>query len=351
MKIVFTGGGTGGHVIPNLAIIKAVRQLAGHAEIFYLGSQNGPEKKLVEKVGVKFFTIAGGKWRRYFSLKNMVDSIKIPVGVMQSIHHLIKIKPNIVFSKGGFVSVPVVIAAAILRIPIIIHESDFSPGLATKIAARFATKICLAFPTARNAGKMRITGNPIRSIGNATHGREFLKFKNDRPTLLVAGGSSGANFLNNLLTKTIGELATKMNIVWLTGRGKSSEKSLPSNVRVFEYLDAEYLDVLAAADLIVSRAGAGAIFEISTTSRPSILIPLPAKSSRGDQIENARFFEKNGAAIVLSQSEAKPRDFTKLVSWLIVDEPRRTKIGAAARKLAPEKSAEKIARIILEEAK
>ena len=284
-------------------------------------------------------------------MQNAVDAVKIPVGITQSLHRLAKIKPNVVFSKGGFVSVPVVVAAAILRIPIVIHESDLTPGIATKIAARFAKIICLAFPIAQNAGKIRITGNPIRAVGDAERGRKFLKFGNERPILLVAGGSSGADFLNNLLAKTVGEIAVKMNIIWLTGRGKLSEKSLPGNVRAFEYLDAEYLDILAAADLVVSRAGAGALFEIAAHTKPSILIPLPAESSRGDQIENAQFFEKKWCSSRASAIENNSARFHKTRFFVSQQTNRDGRKSAPPRGNCPRKiPLKKIARIILETA-
>ncbi|MFH0776622.1 MAG: undecaprenyldiphospho-muramoylpentapeptide beta-N-acetylglucosaminyltransferase [Patescibacteria group bacterium] len=351
MKIVFTGGGTGGHVIPNLAIIAAVKKLAGHAQIFYLGSQDGLERKLAEKTGIEFYAIQTGKLRRYFDWQNAVDALRVPVGIVQALHRLIKIKPQVVFSKGGFVSVPVALAAALLRIPLIIHESDLSPGLATRLTARFAKKICLSFPTTHPGHKIQITGNPVRPIGSAEHGREFLDFGNDLPIVLIAGGSTGAVFLNLLLERSVFALAHKTNVVWLTGAGKLPKMDLPENVRLFDYLDQEYLDVLAAADLVVSRAGANALFEIAAASRPSVLIPLPAESSRGDQVENAKFFEKAGATMVMPQEKAKPHDFAKLVIWLLSDSARLAKIGAAAKNLAPSDAAERIAKIILDAAK
>lgn len=347
MKIVFTGGGTAGHVIPNLAIIAELRRIAGHAQIFYLGSKNGIEKKLATEAGIQFYGIQTGKLRRYFDWQNLVDAVRVPVGVTQAIYRLVKIKPNAIFSKGGFVSVPVAIAASLLRIPIVIHESDLSAGLATRITARFAKKICLSFPTKYTGGKLEITGNPVRPIGKPQRGRDFLKFNSAKLIILIAGGSSGATFLNALTEQAIFELANKANVVWLTGPKDKPKVRIPENVRVFEYLDAEYLDVLAAADLVISRAGANSIFEIAAAARPSVLIPLPLATSRGDQIENARFFEQHGAAMVLPQEKAKPHDFAKLVIWLLSDPDRLTKIGTAAKKLAPTDAAEKIAKIIL----
>ncbi len=352
MKIVFTGGGTGGHVIPNLAIIEELHKIAGYTQVFYIGSKAGPERKLANAAGLEFYAIATGKMRRYLSLQNAVDAIKVPIGITQAIRLLLKIKPNLVFSKGGFVSVPVAIAAAILRIPLIIHESDLTPGLATRLTSRFAKKICLSFPVTHPGNKIQITGNPVRPIGDAQRGKDFLKFNNDLPIVLIAGGSSGATFLNLLVERSLSELVKKVNLVWLTGKGKRSADLTPvKNVRVFEYLDTEYLDVLAASDLVVSRSGANAIFEFAAAGKSSVLIPLPAELSRGDQVENARFFERAGAAVVLPQTKAKPHDFAKLVIWLTSSPERLEKIGEAAKKLAPLDAAERIAKLILDVAK
>ncbi len=349
MKIVFTGGGTGGHVIPNLAVIEEIRKLAGHAQIFYIGSKHGVEEQLTEKARVEFYGIQTGKLRRYLSLQNAVDAVKVPIGITQAIHRLLKIKPDVVFSKGGYVSVPVAIAAGILRIPLVIHESDLTPGLATRITTRFAKKICLSFPITHPGQKIQITGNPVRPTGSAEHGKEFLKFENEKPIVLIAGGSSGATFFNLLIEKSISELEKKINIVWIHGKNKKPDCELQTaNCRLFEYLDTEYLDVLAASDLVVSRGGANAIFEIATAGKPSVLIPLPAEISRGDQIENARFFERAGATMVLPQEKARPHDFTKLIIWLISNPERLQKIGEAAKKLSSKDSAERIAKIILD---
>ncbi|MFH0834098.1 MAG: undecaprenyldiphospho-muramoylpentapeptide beta-N-acetylglucosaminyltransferase [Patescibacteria group bacterium] len=351
MKIVFTGGGTAGHVIPNLAIIDELHKIAGHVQIFYLGSKNGIEREIAEKKGIEFYAIETGKLRRYLDWQNAVDAVRIPIGITQSIYRLVKIRPNVVFSKGGFVGVPVSLAAAFLRIPLVVHESDLSPGLATRLTSRFAKKICLSFPTTRSNQKIQITGNPVRPLGDVERGKKFLGFEKEKPILLVAGGSSGADFLNELLEKSLFILSNKMNVVWLTGRGKKPQIDAPENVRIFEYLDAEYLDVLAASDLVVSRAGANALFEIAAAGKPSVLIPLPAESSRGDQIENAHFFEQNQAAMVLPQEKAKVHDFAKLAIWLLSDAERLAKIGKAAQKLAPTDAAERIAKIILDAAK
>ncbi|MFH1375721.1 MAG: undecaprenyldiphospho-muramoylpentapeptide beta-N-acetylglucosaminyltransferase [Patescibacteria group bacterium] len=350
MKIVFTGGGTGGHVIPNLAVISELKRLAGYAQIFYIGSRNSIEERLAREAGIEFHSVSTGKLRRYFSFQNVVDAVKVPVGIIEALKLLLKLKPNAVFAKGGFVSVPVAIAAGILRIPLVIHESDLTPGLATKITARIAKKICLSFPTAKPNKKMIVTGNPVRPLGSAQRGKDFLKFEEEKPIVLVTGGSGGAAALNKLLEETFLALVRKVNLVWLTGDTKLSSVSHPS-LRVFDFLEKEYLDVLAASSLVVSRAGANTIFEIAAAGKPSILIPLPRTASRGDQIENAQFFERASASIILRQEKAKAWDFTKLVFWLTAERERLQKLGDAAKLIAHDDAAEKIAKIILDVAK
>lgn len=350
MKIVFTGGGTGGHVIPNLAVIDELKHLAGYAQIFYIGSRNSIEERLARKAGIEFHSVTTGKLRRYLSFQNVVDAVKVPVGITEALKLLLRLKPNVVFAKGGFVSVPVAIAAGILRIPLVVHESDLTPGLATKITARIAKKVCLSFPTERLGKKMIVTGNPVRRGGSAERGREFLKFEDEKPIVLVTGGSGGAAALNKLLEETFLALVKKVNLVWITGDTKLASVNHPG-LRVFDFLEKEYLDVLAASDLVVSRAGANAIFEIAAAGKPSILIPLPGTTSRGDQIENARFFEHARASIILQQEKIKIWDFTKLVFWLVAEPERLQKLGDAAKCIAHDDATEKIAKIILDVAK
>lgn len=359
MKIVFTGGGTGGHVIPNLAIIAELKKIKPKIQIFYIGSRDGIEQKIAKKAGIEFHSVTTGKLRRYFSLKNFSDASRIPLGIIQAIKLLRKIKPSVVFAKGGFVSVPTAIAAGILKIPLIIHESDITLGLATKICSKFANKICLSFPPLKNA-KLKIknaqlTGNPVRTNGSAIKGKKFLGFKNKKPIVLVAGGSSGSAFLNQLVSKTLFPLIEKTNIVWLTGENakcKINPRDISGvNVKVFQFLEKEYLDVLATADLVISRAGANALFEIAAAGKPSILIPLPKAGSRGDQILNAKFFAKSGASIVLLQEKATPKKFTKLVTGLISNKSHQRKMSASAKKIAPKNAAKKIAKLILNEVK
>jgi len=350
MKIFFTGGGTGGHVIPNLAVIAALRKMKPRAEIAYIGCRNSIEEQLVKEAGLKFFAVRSGKLRRYFSLRNLTDAAKIPVGILQAIRLLQRLKPDAVFAKGGYVSIPTAVAAGILKIPLIIHESDATFGLATRIAARFASKICVSFATTKTSEKTILTGNPIRQNGNATRGKKFLKFGNRKPIVLITGGSSGASFLNRLVELVAKNLGRKVNLVWITGGQISKPLKFPG-LRVFDFLRKEYLDVLAASDLVVSRAGANAIMEIAAAGKPSLLIPLPREGSRGDQILNAKFFQQNKAAEVIYQETLTAEEFIESVLKLLKNKKQLKQMGEAALKLSPKDAAQKIAKIILDETK
>jgi len=348
MKIVFTGGGTGGHTIPNIAIISEFKKLKPYAQIFYIGSHNSIEEKFARENKLKFFIITVGKLRRYFSWQNFLDAIKIPIGILQAILILRKIKPDAVFAKGGFVSLPTTVAAGILHIPLVIHESDSTFGLATRVSSKFAKKICVSFPLKTTDSRITVTGNPIRTTGSTEQGKRLLNFKNKKPIVLIVGGSSGANFLNNLTISALPSFIQKVNIVWICGKNKKPIQKIKSeNIRLFEFLDIEYLDILAAADLVVSRAGANAIFEIAAAKKPSILIPLPKNGSRGDQILNANFFEESGASINLEQKDISVKKFTEIIFSLLKNTHRRKQMATATAKLAPRSAATKIAKIIL----
>lgn len=352
LKFVFTGGGTGGHVIPCLAIIAELKKLAPKSEIIYIGEKNSIEERLAKKAKLNFYTVSTGKLRRYFSVQNLTDALRVPLGIWQALRLLRKQKPHAVFTKGGYVSVPTAVAAGLLKIPLIIHESDFTPGLATKIASRFAEKICVSFAKTKEflpTGKTILTGNPIRPLGSSAAGRKFLKFGNRKPIILVTGGSTGAQFLNQLIAGIAPKIAEKANLVWLTGPGKiTNYKFKIKNLKIFDYLGSEYPDVLSATDLVIARAGANTIFELADAGKPSVLIPLPTAGSRGDQILNAEFFSEAGASKLMLQAEIDPARFTKLILGLIDDKIRLKKMGSAAKKLAPKNATQKIAKLILE---
>ena len=305
--IVLTGGGTAGHVTPNIALIPRLQELG--YKISYIGSYEGIEKKLIEELGIPYYGISSGKLRRYFDLKNFSDPFRVLKGFSQARKILKQLKPDVVFSKGGFVTVPVVIAANRLKIPALI-QSDMTPGLANKLCLSSATKICCNFPeTASNlpADKAVLTGTPIRQellSGNAEAGRKFCGFNADKPVLMVIGGSLGAASVNDNVRKILPELLKEFQVVHLCGKGKTDESLKGTTGYVqYEYIKDELPDLFSLADIVISRAGANAICEISELHKPNLLIPLSAKASRGDQILNARSFERQGFSMVLEEEE------------------------------------------------
>ena len=305
-KIVMTGGGTAGHVTPNIALMPRLRELG--YEIDYIGSHTGIEKELIEAQQIPYFGISSGKLRRYFDLKNLSDPFKVLKGYSESKRLLKRLKPDIVFSKGGFVSVPVVLAAKKCGIPAIIHESDMTPGLANRIAMRGAAKICCNFPETLEylpKEKAILSGSPIRQellTGEAKKAFDFCGFTEKKPTILIIGGSLGSEFINTAVREIIGELLKDYNIIHLCGRGKLDESlsNLPGYAQ-FEFISDELNDFFALSDIVISRAGANAICELLALKKPNILIPLSQNASRGDQILNARSFEKQGFSIVLEE--------------------------------------------------
>lgn len=306
-KIVMTGGGTAGHVTPNIALMPTL-QNAGY-EISYIGSYEGIEKRLIEEQGIVYYGISSGKLRRYFDPKNFSDPFKVVKGLAQAVGLLRKIKPDIVFSKGGFVSVPVVLAAKLCHIPAIIHESDITPGLANKLAIPSATKVCCNFPETLKylpAEKAIYTGSPIRQellTGNADSALAYchLTSKN-KPVLLVVGGSTGSKVINEAVRATLPTLLEKYIVIHLCGKGNldTSLQNTTGYVQL-EYAGKELADLFALSDLVISRAGANAICELLALRKPNILIPLSAAASRGDQILNANSFKASGYSYVLEE--------------------------------------------------
>ncbi|SDM36483.1 undecaprenyldiphospho-muramoylpentapeptide beta-N-acetylglucosaminyltransferase [Lachnospira pectinoschiza] len=307
-KIVLTGGGTAGHVTPNIALMPSLVE-AGY-EIEYIGSYNGIEKQLIEAENVKYHGISSGKLRRYLSAKNISDIFRVLKGIVQANRQLRKIKPDVVFSKGGFVSVPVVLAAGHRHIPVIIHESDMTPGLANRIAMKKATAICCNFPETVKylpEGKAHLTGSPIRQEllkGSKEAGRKLCGFNEEKPIVLVVGGSTGAKHVNEAIYDILPELLENYQVCHLCGKGKKESKyeTLPG-YRQFEYISEEMKDLFAMADIVVSRAGANAICELLALKKPNLLIPLSAKASRGDQILNAKSFKEHGYSLVLDEDD------------------------------------------------
>ena len=306
--IVLTGGGTAGHVTPNIALIPALKD-AGY-QISYIGSYNGIERKLIEELGIPYYGISSGKLRRYFDPKNFSDPFRVLKGFHEAKKLLKQLKPDVVFSKGGFVTVPVVIAAKRCKIPAIIHESDMTPGLANKLCIPSAVKVCCNFPETVSSlpkDKAVLTGTPIRQEllnGDKEAGRQFCGFTADKPVLMIIGGSLGAASVNDHVRKILPELLKDFQVIHLCGKGKMDEKLTGTAGYVqYEYIKDELPDLFALADVVISRAGANAICEISALHKPNLLIPLSANASRGDQILNARSFEKQGYSMVLEEEE------------------------------------------------
>ena len=307
-KIVLTGGGTAGHVTPNLALLPHLREKG--CEISYIGSYDGIEKGLAEAAKIPYYGISSGKLRRYFDVKNFSDPFKVLKGFFEARKLLKKLKPEVVFSKGGFVSVPVVLAAKTRRIPCIIHESDITPGLANKICIPMAQKICANFPETMKylpGDKAVLTGTPIREElfkGNRIAGLDFCGFTANKPVIMIVGGSTGAAALNEAVRNLLPTLLRDYQIIHLCGKGKAADEYQGTEGYCqFEYISKEMKDLLAAADLVISRAGANSICELLALRKPHILIPLSAAASRGDQILNAESFEHQGFSYVLAEED------------------------------------------------
>ena len=314
-SIVLTGGGTAGHVTPNIAMIPALETEGW--DIRYIGSHKGIEKELVQEIGLRYYGISSGKLRRYIDLKNITDPFKVVKGLWDAFILLKKLKPKVVFSKGGYVSVPVVMAARMLRIPVIIHESDITPGLANKLAIPFAKKVCVNFPETLNHVKDKgvMTGTPIRQElfnGNMERGKEICGFTDTKPTITIMGGSQGSVRINTMIRKILHGLLEKFNIVHICGKGNIDQQfENTSGYKQFEYVGEELPHIFAITSLMISRAGANAIAEITALEIPALLIPLSLEASRGDQILNARSMEKQGLCMVMEESSMDEKSLEK----------------------------------------
>ncbi len=321
-KIILTGGGTAGHCVPNLALVPILREL--DFEVAYIGSYNGIEKKLVESANIPYFGISTGKLRRYFDLKNFTDPFRVIKGFAEAYSILKKEKPDIVFSKGGFVSVPVVKAAAMLKIPVVIHESDMTPGLANKLCYNSAEKICCSFRKTLDllpADKAVFTGSPIRASllkGDRAKARSFTGIRSgDYPTILVIGGSLGAQNVNEQVRRILPKILPHYNVIHLCGKGKLDPTLNSTDGYVqYDYIQKELPDLFAMSDLVISRAGSNAIFELLALKKPNILIPLPKEVSRGDQVLNAEAFEKAGYSYVLQEANMNDESLLKAVEFV-----------------------------------
>ncbi|MEI6101889.1 MAG: undecaprenyldiphospho-muramoylpentapeptide beta-N-acetylglucosaminyltransferase [Eubacteriales bacterium] len=304
-SVILTGGGSGGRVTPNLALLPYLQE-RGY-EVHYIGTRDGIERQLVQ--GIPYHEIQAGKFRRYMSVRNLTDPLRTIAGYFDAKKILKELNPSVVFCKGGFVSVPVAFAAHSLHIPTILHESDYSPGLANRLCIPKADKICLSFDvgTERYNGRAVVTGSPIRRElmrGDRQKGLAFCSLTGQKPVLMIMGGSLGAATLNSFVDASIDDLLKSFSIIHLRGKGNiNKELSAKKDYAQFEYISKELPDLFASADLILSRAGANAVFEFLALKKPALLIPLPLSASRGDQILNATFFEKHGYAMLLEQEK------------------------------------------------
>lgn len=328
-SILFTGGGSAGHVTPNIGLIE--RLLHEGWQVDYVGSKSGIESEIIPRLGIPYHVIATGKLRRYFSWQNFIDPFRILLGLLQSIWLCARLRPDVLFSKGGFVSVPVVVAAWLSRIPVITHESDVTPGLANRLNMPFARHICLTFAETKellHSHKAVLSGTPLRRVirdRDAGRAQQFLnRSASTRPCLLVFGGSLGASTINAAIREVLDLLLARFDVIHVCGAGNLDDSLKDDRYWQYEFLHEEFGDILALADVVVARAGANSIYELLACRKPHVLIPLGRQASRGDQIENAKVFEKRGFSVVIFEDELSSE---KLVSQITRVFDQRTDIG------------------------
>jgi UDP-N-acetylglucosamine--N-acetylmuramyl-(pentapeptide) pyrophosphoryl-undecaprenol N-acetylglucosamine transferase len=355
VSIAFTGGGTGGHIYPGLAVAAALQERFP-CRIFWIGSAEGMDRSLVEGGGLDFFGVPSGKLRRYVSLRNLSDLFKIGAGFFAARRILKRERPALLFSKGGFVSVPPCAAAASLGIPVFTHESDYSPGLATRINARFASLIFTAYqdtagffaPALRE--RIRVAGNPVRAAfrtADAAAGRRFLGISPEERILLVLGGSQGAREINELVRENLETFTGYYTVVHQTGPNRDWDLGASERYRPYAYIREELPQVVAAAELVLGRSGAGTVWEAAAAGKPMVLVPLRGSGTRGDQVENAAFFERVGAAVTIG-GESRHGEMTvaRTICELAENSERRNAMAAASAALGRLDGAEIIARAI-----
>jgi undecaprenyldiphospho-muramoylpentapeptide beta-N-acetylglucosaminyltransferase len=380
IKIMVTGGGSSGHVSPALAAIRAINELseqsggAWQARFQYIGSKHGIERKQIEEAGIPFVAVATGKLRRYFSLENAIDTLRVPLGILQALRHVARFRPDVLLSTGGFVCVPPVIAAWLLRVPIITHEQTVQVGLANRIAARFARRIALSFPGAlqelapAQRARAFVTGNPVRPIifggdkQRAFQRANFAPQDNDLPMLYVTGGSQGARIINRAVEAALPELLKHCRIYHQCGQQPAGEEQdydrlsaaalklrpeLQARYYVTRFVGSEIGDVFAASDLLLSRAGAGTITEVCALGKPAVYVPL-VPTGGDEQTRNARMCVEAGAAVIILQSELSAQRLLQELPPLLKDRARLEAMGKAATSLARPQAAQDLARAVIE---
>jgi len=347
-RILFTGGGSAGHVTVNLALIPKLQAMGW--DIQYMGSKQGIESQLIHKLpDVPYHSISTGKLRRYMALENFKDPFRVIHGVYEAYRKIRTLKPDIVFSKGGFVSVPVVLGAWFNKVPVIIHESDMTPGLANKIALPFADKICLTFRETSDhiqSTKAMHVGAVIREeifLGNAERGRSQVRFDKKTPVLLIMGGSLGARSINEAVRSNIHNLTKMFQIVHICGKGQVDSTTEHPRYVQYEYIHEDLADVLAMTDMVITRAGSNSIFEFLALRKPMLLIPLSRASSRGDQILNAKSFYRQGYSELLMEEDLTDASFLASVEKLYM---RREEIASNMRAYKRHEAVDRVLELI-----
>ena len=322
--VLVAGGGTAGHVLPAVPVIEKI--LNSGTQVVYIGSNSGLEERLVQHLELKFVSITTGKFRRYFSWQNLVDFFRVPVSILQSLFFVRRYRPKVVYANGGYVAFPVVMAAWLMRVPVVAHESDLTPGLATRLCMPFVRTLCVNFAeTKTGAVPTVVTGTPIRKellAGDPKRGREWLRFKEDVPVVLVVGGSLGAESLNRVVYDSLTDLLKEWIVVHVCGTGKLNTEVITSDrYRQLEYINEQWGDVFALADVVVSRAGANTIAELLALGKPSLLVPLPLEASRGDQIENATLLQSRGLSMTLEERNLSSENLVSTIRNLFQQLP------------------------------
>lgn len=320
--IVLTGGGTAGHVTPHLALLPYLKK--DFDKIYYIGSFGGMEKNIIANTGVKYYSVPCVKLIRKFTFKNLAIPFTLCKGVSEAGKILDELKPDVIFSKGGYVALPVVLAAKKRRVPVICHESDYTVGLANKISARYCEKVLTSFPSAAESLKNGVcVGAPLKNSLFTAEKAGSLKIfglTDGKPVILVTGGSLGAKAINDCIRGTLDDLLEKYRVLHICGKGNLS------GIKKSGYCEIEFTDKMenafACADICVSRAGSNTVFEMASLKKPMLLIPLPKGVSRGDQILNARYFEHKGLAKVLLQENLTPATLVRAVDGLFRDRPK-----------------------------
>jgi UDP-N-acetylglucosamine--N-acetylmuramyl-(pentapeptide) pyrophosphoryl-undecaprenol N-acetylglucosamine transferase len=375
VKVVVSGGGTGGHTLPVLAVIKSFEKIDKNSSVIFIGSRFGVEANLIPKMGIKYYGISTGKFRRYHKskilnlidpttvVKNLTDFFRFLSGIKEARKILVHEKPNVVFAKGGYVSLPVGIAARLLKIPVVIHESDVVMGMANRRMASFAAKICVAFPPKYYEDlpedKLVETGNPVREdvlMGDGEKLKREIGFSKNLKTLLILGGSQGSQFINETILEILRDLVEECQVLWIAGERdydfisynlKEMDKEVQAKVKVYGFVTSELADIYSASDLVITRSGSNVLFELAALGKPAIFIPHDV-SPGGHQFQNARVFSRSGAGFVMPQSDLNGKKLLRQISYLLKNEKEMQNLSEGIKKFADLSSAGKVANVIYE---